>query len=232
MSENIEKKEIQLDKNELKKQALLIGKAMLFSFLILFIIALFGETSAYNGASQWSYNEPYYEVGYEGVLGDTHFDNKWFSYNGSVNFFQKIYIVYIPLILKVNFMTFFILSLIIYLIIRKTKNYTIKIKDSENSNLLQKNSEKQQQNDFLLKLEKAYREGLLTEEEYHRKISENNKIQEVYSKEEHIEKSIEEKIDEEKEKFRKLHSDGVITYDEMQEKFKQIEKYHQSKNED
>jgi hypothetical protein len=117
-------------------------------------------------------------------------------------------------------------------LIKFRSKYTIKIEDSENSNLVKKNSEKQQQNDFLIKLEKAYIEGLITKEEYHRKISENNKIQEVYPKEGHTEKSVEEKIEEEKEKFRKLHSDGVITDDEMQEKFRQIEKYHQSKNED
>ena len=128
MSENSEKKEIQLDKKELKKQAFLIGKSMLFSFLILFIIALFFLFFARNGASQWNYSEPHYEVSYEGVLGQAEFDNKWIPYNGHANFFQKIYIAYIPLILKVNFMTFFILSLVIYLIIRKTKNYTIKIK--------------------------------------------------------------------------------------------------------
>ncbi|WP_313032293.1 hypothetical protein [Soonwooa sp.] len=128
MSDNLEKKEIHLDKNELKKQGLIIGKAMLFSFLILFIIALFGECGAYNGAGSYTYSDPYYKVTYYGVLGQAEFNNEWFPYNGPANFFQKIYIAYIPLILKVNFMTFFILSFVIYLIIRKTKNYTIKIK--------------------------------------------------------------------------------------------------------
>lgn len=35
---------------------------------------------------------------------------------------------------------------------------------------------------------------------------------------------------EEKEKFRKLHEQRVITYDEMMTKFKQIENYHRNKN--
>ena len=75
MSENYEKKEIQLDKKELKKQAFLVGKSMLFSFLILFIIALFGETVARNGASQWNYSEPHYEVSYEWFFRRTNFRN-------------------------------------------------------------------------------------------------------------------------------------------------------------
>lgn len=130
MSENIEKKEIHIDKRELKKQTLLIGKAMLFSFLILFIIALFGKTDINYSFSDYPPYQRYYEVSYDGVLGNTDLGREMIpnNDNGNSNFLKKIYIAYIPLILKVNFMTFFILSFALYIIIKKTKNYTIKIK--------------------------------------------------------------------------------------------------------
>ena len=188
--------------------------------------------------SYWVTNESY-EDEFRGLykFGSDQFESSWIikifnldtnslDYDTRNNFISKTFLGNIPYIIFGNFFLLSLLAIIIYFVRREyikfRSKYTIKIEDP-------KNIEKQQ-NEFLIKLEKAYREGLITEEEYHRKVSENNKIQEVYPKERHIEKSAEEKIDEEKEKFRKLHSDGWITKDEMEEKFKQIEKFHQLNN--
>jgi hypothetical protein len=91
---------------------------------------------------------------------------------------------------------------------------------SKSSSLIQENNEKQQQNDFMIKLKEAYKQGFLTEEEYQSKILK------------HIPMDTNSKVNEEKEKFRRFYSSGMITLDEMEEKFRQIEKYHQLKNED
>lgn len=92
--------------------------------------------------------------------------------------------------------------------------------------LLKQQNALQQNNDFLSKIENAYKEGLLTEEEYSSKISKSKKAEEKITKE----KSVEISKEDEKEKLRRLHSDGVLTYDELKEKFSQIENYHKSEN--
>lgn len=94
--------------------------------------------------------------------------------------------------------------------------------------LLQQQNALQQNNDFLSKIENAYKGGLLTEEEYNSKISKNRKTEEKIIKE----KSVEVSMEDEKEEFRKLHSDGILTFEEMKEKFGQIENYHRSKTQE
>lgn len=254
MSENIEKQVIKISKqkiNDIRKNTLY---AYLISFILLLVNSFFLDldisvehsSKDYYGYSYWVTNEGS-EDDFRGLFkfGNDTFESSWIvkifnldtsslDYDVRHNFLSKTLLGNIPYIIFGNFILLTLLAIIIYFIRREyikfRSKYTIKIEDSKNSHLIQKNNENQKQNDFLIKLEKAYRDGLITEEEYQRKISENKNIKEVYSSEEHIEKSIEEKIDEEKDKFRRLHSDGVITYEEMQEKFEQIEKYHQSQN--
>ena len=81
--------------------------------------------------------------------------------------------------------------------------------------------ELQQKNDIKSKIESAFKDGLLTEEEYNIKMSKFSDTQD---------KSVEETIEEEKEKFRRLYDQMVINHDEMMTKFKQIEDYHRNKN--
>lgn len=88
--------------------------------------------------------------------------------------------------------------------------------------LIQENNEKQQQNDFIIKLEEAYKQGFLTEEEYQSKIS---KFQNTFTNENNY------GVDEEKEKFKQFYREGMISRFEYEEKLRQIDKYRQSRNE-
>lgn len=92
--------------------------------------------------------------------------------------------------------------------------------------LIQQENTIQQNKDFTVKIENAFKEGLLTEEEYNSKISKNRNANDKIVKE----TSVAVTEEDEKEKFRKLHSDGIITFDELKEKFAQIENYHRSQN--
>lgn len=94
--------------------------------------------------------------------------------------------------------------------------------------LLRQQNALQQNNDFLSKIENAYKEGLLTTEEYNSKISKNMKAEEKII----TEKSVELSKENEKEKFRKLHSDGVLTFDELKERFSQIDNLHKTDNQE
>lgn len=78
-----------------------------------------------------------------------------------------------------------------------------------------------EQEDLISKLENAYKDGILSEEEY------KEKINKVKTDAENIGKDGENI---EKEKFQKLYEKKVITYDEMITKFKQIENYYREKN--
>lgn len=253
MNENVEKQEIKISKqkiNDIKRNVLY---AYLISFIILLVNSFFLDldlsiehsSKDYYGYSYWVTNEGYKDD-FRGLFtfGSDTFESSWIvkifnletsslSYDTRHNFLSKTLLGNIPYVIFGNFMLLTLLAIVIYFarreFIKFRSKYTIKIEDSENSNLIQKNNEKHLQIDYLTKLKQAYKTGLLTEDEYNRKISETNKTTEFNLTEEHLKKSIEEKIEEEKEKFRKLHSDGVFTYDEMQEKFRQIEKYHQSK---
>lgn len=253
MNENVEKQEIKISKqkiNDIKRNVLY---AYLISFIILLLNSFFLDldlsiehsSKDYYGYSYWVTNEGYKDD-FRGFFkfGSDTFESSWIvkifnldtsslGYDTRHNFLLKTLLGNIPYVIFGNLILLTLLAIIIYFIRREyikfRSKYTIKIDDSKISNLIQQNDEKQKKNEFLIKLEEAYKNGLLTEEEYHHKISESNKFKEINSTEEHIEKSIEEKINEEKEKFKKLRSDGVITYEEMHEKFRQIEKYHQSK---
>ena len=247
MSENLEKQEIKISKQRIND----IKKNILYAYLISFIILLANSffldldisiehsSKDYYDYSYWVTNEGS-ENDFRGFFkfGNDAFESSWIvkifsletsslDYDLRKNFFSKTLLGNIPYIIFGNFILLTLLAIIIYFIRReylKFRNkYTIKIEDPKKSTLIQKNGEQQNQKDFLIKLEKAYKDKLITEEEYQRKISEHNKFQEV-SPSEHIENSIIEKMEEEKEKYRKLHSDGIITYDEMKEKFRQIEK--------
>lgn len=65
------------------------------------------------------------------------------------------------------------------------------------------------------------KDEILSEQEQNEKI---NRINSVSGDKENVSEILE------KEKFRKLHEQKVITYDEMIAKFKQIENYHRTKN--
>ena len=127
MSENSEKKEIQIEKSNLVKYFLLIIKSILLSFTILFIISLFGETTT-EYREGYYYGDNFYLVDYSGILGNVYFTNTLIPYNGNANFFNKIYIAYIPLIFKEKYIILFSLSLVIYLIMNRMKNYKITFK--------------------------------------------------------------------------------------------------------
>ncbi|SEQ20953.1 hypothetical protein SAMN04488097_1674 [Epilithonimonas lactis] len=84
--------------------------------------------------------------------------------------------------------------------------------------LVIKNDDKvQRKNQLISKLEVAFKEGLLTEEEYHNKLLKYKFIHD------------EGELDEEKEKFRRFHLEGMITFEEMQKKLEHIDNYRKSK---
>ena len=197
MSENIEKKEIKISKqkiNDLKKNILY---AYLISFIILLINSFFLDLdiSVERGSNYNDYKNPYsywvtnedYEGEFRGLykFGNDQFESSWIvkifnldtnslDYDTRHNFISKTFLGNIPYVIFGNFILLTLLAIIIYFVRREymkfRSKYTIKIEDP-------KNIEKQQQNEFLIKLEKAYKGGLLTEEEYNRKVSENNKIE-------------------------------------------------------
>lgn len=103
--------------------------------------------------------------------------------------------------------------------IKKKKNELEK-SYSKNSVQIKESNEKLQRNDFMIKLEEAYKQGFLTEEEYQSKIS---KIQNTSINENNDE------IDEEKEKFKRFYREGMISRFEYEEKIRQIDEYRNSK---
>lgn len=191
MDGNIEKQEIKISKQKIDD----IKKNILYAYLISFILLLVNSffldldisiehsSKDYYGYSYWVTNEGI-EDDFRGLFkfGSDSFESSWIvkifnletsslSYDARHNFFSKLFLGNVPFIIFGNFILLTLLAIIIYFVRREyvkfRSKYTIKIEDP-------KNIEKQQQNEFLLKLEKAYKEGLLSEEEYNRKISENN----------------------------------------------------------
>ena len=91
-------------------------------------------------------------------------------------------------------------------------------KDYEIKNSVIKNDDNALQNHQVIsKLEVAFKEGLLTQEEYHTKLLKYKPIND------------EGELDEEKEKFRQFHLEGMITFEEMKKKIEQIDNYRKSK---
>lgn len=191
MDENIEKQEIKISKqkiDEIKKNILyayLISFALLLvnSFFLDLDISIEHSSKDYYGYSYWVTNEGN-EDDFRGLFkfGSDSFESSWIvkilnletsslGYDARHNFFSKTFLGNIPFIIFGNFFLLTLLAIIIYFIRREymkfRSKFTITIED-------QKNIENKQQNEFLKKLEKAYKEGLLSEEEFNKKISENN----------------------------------------------------------
>ena len=195
MEKNIEKQEIKISKQKIDE----IKKNILYAYLISFAILLLNSfflnldisiehsSKDYYGYSYWVTNENN-ENDFNGLFkfGSDSFESSWIvkifnldtsslSYDTLHNFFSKIFLGNIPFIIFGNFILLTIVAIIIYFIRREylkfRSKYTIKIEDP-------KKIEKQQEDEFLKKLEKAHAAGLITTEEYQRKISENNRIKE------------------------------------------------------
>jgi hypothetical protein len=141
-----EKKEIIVNKRKLKWSLKSILLSMTFSFLILFIVSLFGEISNKKYTDFKNINNvPKDVLIYHGVLvgengyggagwvekwGDSYFiyDNLFydFYYTKNLNFEQKAIMFYIPVVLFENFWLFIALTLILFIGFKFIKNYYIK----------------------------------------------------------------------------------------------------------
>jgi hypothetical protein len=137
-----QKKEIRISKNKLFKNLKLWMLSILISFLILFVLSLFGDLdfqqNFYNNSNHMAYSGILGE--YEGAGNVSHWNNgEYYIYDNifydgvnveNITFFHKFILFYVPLILYKNFLVFAILTAIIYFLIKmknKLKNkYSVK----------------------------------------------------------------------------------------------------------